>query len=107
MKRVVKIEAIGEPRNGVSKHTGKPWTLIEIAVKWTEQEVNCQPYEQGIVITCGQDLNLDLLKSAVESGQQIQVTFYMEWTRYGERLYTNIRGYLPKSFEKNQQNQPF
>lgn len=96
MRRLAKILSMGETRTGISQKTGEPWAMTDVVIEWSEQEPNCQPYDQSAVISVPNLLDVDEVQKVINARMEVAVTFYMEKREWNGKYFNNIRGFLPK-----------
>lgn len=96
MQKTVVVTHIGETREGVSKTTGKEWTLTNIDIKWMVEAPGRESYEQSCNATVEGIINRDVLSQYCAQGKEILVTMYVKVRVWENRHYTDVRVYLPK-----------
>lgn len=96
MEKLVTVEWIGEPREGVSKKTGKDWCLTDVAIKWMVEQPGRESYSQSVVGTVNKFINTEALKKVMDEKKQILVTFYVDVRYWEGKCFNNVSIYLPK-----------
>ncbi|MBQ0085946.1 MAG: DUF3127 domain-containing protein [Prevotella sp.] len=98
MRRIGKIVAIGNKREGLSQTTGERWMRQEVVVSWDEQVQNAEPCPTSIVMEVKKELNEQRVQTAIASGESVEFSFFMTARPYEGRYYNNITGFLPREF---------
>lgn len=96
MKRTVKIIRVGEERSGVSEKTGSAWKSRDLDVKWEEEGVNGEFYDQCVNASINGDTNAEALNYHANAGTKFEARLYFGLASAQGRTFNRIRIYLPE-----------
>lgn len=99
MKFTGTIKSVGAMREGTSKSTGEKWAFTPVVMEW--KETNDQTLAETTHSVCMDVrgmLDVARCKQAIDAQEEITFTLFFDIREYNGKIFTDIKGYLPKDF---------
>lgn len=98
MERLVKIVHIGATKEGVSKSTGKEWSMTDVGIEWKVEKPGAETYSQSLAGSVSGYVNREALLKCQSDGREVLVTYYTKIRMWEGKVFNDVKIYLPKEF---------